>query len=187
MESTIQFHLNNFGEIQTSAVSASPAKRRCDSCNRRRRGCDKGEPCSGCRYLNLRCTYSHPAKRPKFEESSTADWTALHLAAKTGSFDLVQAFLPDDGPTQVNSLGPKKRTPLHLAVENGHVEIVRLLVYSGAHVNAVDAEGKTPLHLAAENGEVDVMRLLILEFGADDTARDRSNHTPLYVYFSRHV
>src|SRR5437588_5865939 len=34
-------------------------KRRCNNCSKRRRGCDKKDPCSGCRHLGISCTYSN--------------------------------------------------------------------------------------------------------------------------------
>ena len=49
---------------------------------------------------------------------------------------------------------------LHLAAEAGHVDVVDLLVRSGAETNAVTVEGWCPLGLAAAQGQLDVVRYL---------------------------
>lgn len=41
-------------------------------------------------------------------------------------------------------------TPLHLAVERGYPDIVRMLVNSGADIEAQNAEGKTPIEVALD-------------------------------------
>lgn len=40
------------------------------------------------------------------------------------------------------------RTPLMMAVENGHIESTVFLIRNGAIVNARDADGRTALHRA---------------------------------------
>ena len=68
------------------------------------------------------------------------------------------------------------RTPLNLAVQNGHVEMAELLIEAGADVNA-GGEWYSPLHSAILYGDADMVAMLI-EAGAslDDKVRiqDRS-------------
>ncbi len=73
-----------------------------------------------------------------------------------------------------------KKTPMHLAAFNGHVEVVRRLIEKGADATAEDKDKKIPLHLAAENGHLEVVRLLI-EKGADATAEDKDKKTPVHL------
>ena len=58
------------------------------------------------------------------------------------------------------------------------MEVVDLLLNSGAEVDKVDKDGETPLMLAAREGEVHVTRRLLQE-GAKVDAEDVFNRTAL--------
>lgn len=60
----------------------------------------------------------------------------------------------------VNALDEDNWTPLHKAVRNDKVEIVRILIENGANVNFKSKNGRTPLHEAAFYGELS--RILII-------------------------
>ena len=71
-------------------------------------------------------------------------------------------------------------TPLHRAVEGGHVRIVELLLEWGADVNARNSVGTRPLHLAsqeANEGETEMLELL-LKAGANINLRQLGGKTP---------
>ncbi len=63
-------------------------------------------------------------------------------------------------------------TPLHVALDMGHVDIARLLLKHGADMNSRDNSRNTPLHLASEYGHLETVRLLV-ERGANIDAEDR--------------
>ena len=65
------------------------------------------------------------------------------------------------------------------ASQNGHVDVVRVLLEQGADINKAKNNGATPLLIASQNGHVDVVRVLV-EQGADIT-KTWSNMTPLQV------
>jgi hypothetical protein len=53
------------------------------------------------------------------------------------------------------------RTALHLALENGHLDIARLLIEHNASVDQATKDGQTALHLASLGGHLNIVRLLI--------------------------
>jgi len=55
---------------------------------------------------------------------------------------------------------PDWETPLHVASERGHVEIVRLLLEHGADLRARDSDGRTPSELALQYGKLEIVELL---------------------------
>jgi ankyrin repeat protein len=69
----------------------------------------------------------------------------LHHAAARGNLDEVNVCLTRKYP--VNRFDDIGKTPLHYAVEGGHIEIVDRLIACGANVNAHDERhiGNTPL------------------------------------------
>lgn len=52
-------------------------------------------------------------------------------------------------------------TPLHVAVQNGNLEIVQILLDSGFDVNTCNSQGQTPLYLATRAGHADIVSLLL--------------------------
>ena len=72
-------------------------------------------------------------------------------------------------------------TPLHLAAQNGHTEVAKVILdENGAVINNLDVMKWTPLHWAAKGGHLETAKLL-LEYNADINLKDDYNRTPLKV------
>ncbi|KAF7513434.1 hypothetical protein GJ744_008728 [Endocarpon pusillum] len=69
-------------------------------------------------------------------------------------------------------------TPLHLAAEMGHNDVIEGLLAGGAHADARMTNDTTPIHLAATNGHLESVKQL-LDAGADVSFRNRIGMTPL--------
>jgi ankyrin repeat protein len=75
------------------------------------------------------------------------------------------------------------RTPLSFAAENGHENIVKILLERGAEFKSIDIDHKmTALLYAAENGHENIVKLL-LENGANFDSRDHRDMTSLSEAF----
>lgn len=72
------------------------------------------------------------------------------------------------------------KTPLHKTIENGQIEITKMLIDAGADLNVQDEYGVTPIHWAVLHGDEDVLRMLI-ELKADLNKPDIEGNTPLYA------
>ncbi|KAF5271907.1 hypothetical protein FQR65_LT05054 [Abscondita terminalis] len=136
--------------------------------------------------------------------------TPLHYAAMNGNTELVEYLLNSGADTECKFFyhqstfrSPKGdynkwnklytmfpppdgwgRTPLHAAVKEGHLEVVRLLIKRNANVNAQDEAGVTPLLLAgaSKNNSTfeDIVELLV-NGGADVNLRNNvTDITPLF-------
>ncbi|KAH9102136.1 hypothetical protein LEN26_015577, partial [Aphanomyces euteiches] len=71
-------------------------------------------------------------------------------------------------------------TPLHVASQEGHLDVVKHLVLNGASVDTADKDRQSPLHLASQSGHLDVVKHL-LDKRAFVNAVDRMDRTPLHL------
>jgi tankyrase len=67
-------------------------------------------------------------------------------------------------------------TPLHVATDKSHYDVMELLLKHGAKVNALDSLGQTCLHRAARDGNVQACRIL-LTFGIDPSIVSLQGYT----------
>ncbi|NWX06686.1 ANKR7 protein, partial [Caloenas nicobarica] len=71
------------------------------------------------------------------------------------------------------------RTPLHLACENGHVDVVRFLVQANCQLNLAD-NFRSPLMKAVQYQRERCVAML-LEHGADPNLADADGNTALHL------
>ena len=72
-------------------------------------------------------------------------------------------------------------TPVFIAAQNGHVDVISVLAELGADVNIPKNNGYTPLHFAALHGHTDTVRALI-ELRADVNVQGIKMEIPRFVW-----
>ncbi|MBA2655193.1 MAG: ankyrin repeat domain-containing protein [Gammaproteobacteria bacterium] len=80
----------------------------------------------------------------------------------------------------INAAQNNGATPLYIAAQNGHIEVVAALINAGANKDQARNEGATPLFIAAQNGHIEVVAALI-NAGANKDQAMNSGATPLYI------
>lgn len=115
--------------------------------------------------------------------------TALHLAVedppypkgcpKDADYSLVKALLKREA--NPNQLDTSKRTPFHIAVENGDLKLVDLLLEHGADPNLPNSKGEAPIIMAALNGDLDMVALLLRHKATDQNIRDAEGRTAFFI------
>lgn len=86
--------------------------------------------------------------------------SALHFAARYGRYNTVRQLLDSEkGTFIINESDGEGLTPLHIASQQGHTRVVRLLLNRGALLHR-DHNGRNPLHLASANGYTQTIELL---------------------------
>ena len=87
------------------------------------------------------------------------DCTALQQAAAHGQTAIANLLI--QAAADVNLAEDiDHSTPLHLAAEFGHVEVLRLLLQAGAQPEELDTYGHSPAEKATEYGHAEVARML---------------------------
>ena len=106
---------------------------------------------------------------------------ACRTGNKSAAEDLITKGINPNAPVMV---GLWIESPLYIASEKGHADIVSLLIAKGADTNRKIPEafdntsGDTALYIASRNGFRDVVELLLAK-GAEVNVRDQFGQTPL--------
>lgn len=106
--------------------------------------------------------------------------TALHEAAESGCLQLVQLLLSKHAV--VNAVDNLNTSPLLVAVQEGHVEVVWALLAAGADPSLAElTRGFTPLHKAVAQCRDNIVQLLLDAAPAGVNASAQSNITPMHI------
>ena len=117
------------------------------------------------------------------QDASRKKERQLIFAALRGNVGAVRRLIAEG--VNVNAQSRIGFTPLHIAAQEGHTEIVRLLIGAeGIEVNTPSeseyGNGWTPLHRAAFWGHKEVVELLLGAEGINVNAQEEGGWTPLY-------
>lgn len=106
--------------------------------------------------------------------------TPLARAVGSDDIDAAKELLINGADPNAKDENYEKITPLFLAVENGSVEMVEMLLNFGAKVNARDRSKQTPLMRLDEDATPELVELLI-RHGAKVDAVDSKGSSPLIL------
>ena len=73
--------------------------------------------------------------------------------------DIVMALLTDHETLQISD--QEGWTPLHAAIDGGHIDIANLLLDHGANVDTMNIYGDTPLSTATQEGQEELVEELL--------------------------
>jgi hypothetical protein len=94
------------------------------------------------------------------------EWKKVHSAVRWNKPEAAELLT---NPAAVNSVDPvTKNQPIHIAAQNGHFDLLKLLLERGADANAKNGKDNTPLHMAIGYDYYECGQLL-LKHGADVT------------------
>ncbi|XP_046610474.1 serine/threonine-protein phosphatase 6 regulatory ankyrin repeat subunit B isoform X1 [Neodiprion virginianus] len=139
-------------------------------------------------------------RHPSLVMACTKDGnTCAHIAAMQGSVRVIEELMKFDRQGVISARNKlTEATPLQLAAEGGHAEVVRALVRAGASCADENRAGFTAVHLAAQHGHGQVLEVMrssqslrisskklgvtalhvAAYFGQADTVRELLTHVP---------
>ena len=84
----------------------------------------------------------------------------LHVAARSGALGCARVLIRLESKMK-DAVDCARQTPLHVAVADGRLDMVHLLLCVGSSAARPDARGRTALHLAAAAGHAEVILELL--------------------------
>ncbi|KAG8441939.1 hypothetical protein GDO86_010936 [Hymenochirus boettgeri] len=113
----------------------------------------------------------------------------IHMTVFVGSLkcmDIVLKKGAEDGCSiedHINFTNNEKTSPLHVAVQNGNLEVVKACISYGAKIDLKQADSATALHFAATQGATEIVKFMVSSYKGDKNIvdlPDGNNETPLH-------
>ena len=102
------------------------------------------------------------------------------MPLRSNALEAIDILLKEGAKPNVTS-SSKGCTPLHVAVQFGHIQTVeRLLKAKNLEIDATDQQGMTALHIGISRGYEDICRYLI-DNGASINISTKQGHTCLHL------
>ncbi|XP_064619147.1 NAD-capped RNA hydrolase NUDT12-like isoform X2 [Lineus longissimus] len=105
------------------------------------------------------CTEMSPDLDKDYRDASW--WKKLHERVQDGNMSVVQSMISGLKPGQMNNADAEGWTPLMLAAQKGHHDLVKTFLDLGCDSLAVNKSGQTALSLALFGNHSDVINLLL--------------------------
>ncbi|KAL7288784.1 hypothetical protein TKK_0016763 [Trichogramma kaykai] len=117
-------------------------------------------------------------------------FTYLHAACMTGNIDMVQKLIDQAANLSIMCHDTHHSTPpLILAIDEGQVKIVELLLKNGADPEVIDCYGNKPIHnlftyysLIDPESKMEILKLLI-KHNCNVNAKNEDGFSPLYLFY----
>lgn len=101
-----------------------------------------------------------------------SDFKIVHSSVRWKKLDEVKSLLQE--PDSINIPDPQNgNRPIHIAAQNGHIEILEMLIAKNAEVNSKNTKGNTALHMAISYDYYDCSIYLVAN-GADKNIKNDS-------------
>ena len=104
----------------------------------------------------------------------------LVLAVQDDNVSEVIALISRGKRVNAKDRGYDGNSPLHVAVENGNLEIAQILLSAGAKIDSKNSQKRTPLMMLDEDATPELVNLL-LGYGAKIDAADKKKNTALIL------
>jgi len=117
----------------------------------------------------------------------------IHAACKEGYFEIVKEFCRrkhEDTKTLklAEARDSRFNAPMHLAVESGDLETVKVLLVARANPSVQNNDEVLPIHIAAGHGYLDICRILVENDPGSLNYLDCNLQSPLhYAARANHV
>lgn len=104
---------------------------------------------------------SHPLDKHFHDPDGDVGQTALHYVAANGNTALVEWLLDHDFNIDVHNNAD--HTPLRLACQFGHLDVVKLLVHRGAEVHVKDTQSGSVFNVACRHSHFSIAKWMLKE------------------------
>ncbi|XP_060672454.1 uncharacterized protein LOC112491415 [Ziziphus jujuba] len=107
--------------------------------------------------------------------------SALHIAARQGHVNVMEEIIGHN-PDACDLVDNRGWTPLHAAITNERLNVVRYILKKPMLenlINAVDNEGNTPLHVAAGRDKYSIITILVNDLRVHKKAQNLNFQKPI--------